>query len=127
MPVFCASGAHAPFLTARGRCAALLAGLVLVMPFVPARAETDTAALRAMCESRYNVDQGYCAGYIAAVSDILRHHALYGYRVCAHGAVRPVQLQQLYTRALKSGRLNEGRPAPETITRTLHDAFGCRE
>ncbi len=61
-----------------------------------ARAEVQTPmtadSLRKMCDSRYDIDAGMCAGYIMAVAETVMQDSNPGRRVCLSPAISPQTL-----------------------------------
>ena len=49
-------------------------------------------ALRDMCQSRYDIDVGLCAGYVAAVAEIIMQENNPSRRVCLSPAIGPQTL-----------------------------------
>lgn len=48
--------------------------------------------LKTYCMSHYDVDQGYCAGFITGVADIMQEHRLYHFEACNMAHLRPQQI-----------------------------------
>lgn len=104
----------------------LLISLLLIA--APAQAEPlNKAGLLSYCQGLYDVDAGFCAGYIQAVADVMQQQAIYGQSVCN---LAPVQSQQLAD--LVKGDMQVGDPANNTVSAvqfthdTLAKYYPCR-
>jgi hypothetical protein len=64
----------------------------------PSSAQTifKAAELFEMCNSSYDTDYGFCAGYISSIAEILAHQPISGYRACHHQIVQSQQLVDLF-------------------------------
>lgn len=96
---------------------------------VPAMAQNTTpmtaVALQNLCNSKYDIDVGICAGYIAAVADTVMQDSTPHRRVCLSPAVGPQILmdhvQKYWT---------DAPPAPQdlasySVDSALRDRFRC--
>lgn len=87
----------------------------------------DTAAvLEQFCNSRYDTDYGYCAGYITSVADILLQYELYGYSACFSSAIKSQQLIDNVVAYLKDHPQDVALPAKEVVAKSLATAFPCQ-
>ncbi len=48
--------------------------------------------LKTYCMSHYDVDQGYCAGFVTGIADIMQEHRLYHFEACNMAHLRPQQI-----------------------------------
>ena len=78
------------------------------------------------CKGQYDIDYGYCAGYVAAISDIMLDHAVYGNTACNHGRVAPEQLKELLQAHVKRDPSSQLQPASVATAQALSRAFSCR-
>lgn len=73
----------------------LTIAILLGLP-VLAHAQTQTPmtaqALQKMCDSRYDIDAGMCAGYITAVAETVMQDSRPDRRVCLSPAITPQTL-----------------------------------
>jgi len=82
--------------------------------------------LKNFCKGQYDIDYGYCAGYLAAVSEIMIDHEIYGTRACGHGPVASTQLMELMQGYYKSNPSAELQPASVATAQALSRFFSCR-
>lgn len=79
-----------------------------------------------MCAGRYDIDYGYCAGYLAAVSEIMLEHQVYGQSACNHGPVASQQLMELYKQNMQENPTSQMQPATAATAQTISRFFQCR-
>ena len=90
------------------------------------QAHTNGKDLITMCSGLYDVDYGYCAGYMKAVADIMMDQPVYGSRACHHAGVRPEQLvENLKMQAGEDPALAQ-QPASVLASQSLSRSFPCR-
>ncbi len=77
------------------------------------------------CSGRYDIDYGYCAGYMEAVSDIMLDHSLYNLRACSHGMVKSQQILELFRMHVTKHPEREGFPASAAVAEALSFSFPC--
>lgn len=82
--------------------------------------------LSAFCASKYDVDAGFCAGYVTAVAELMLDHALYGLRACNHGPVRSQQLMDIIKMSQRRNPAWQDAAASTSTAAALADAFPCR-
>lgn len=61
--------------------------LTTIISYQPQAVQASTAMLssqdiKTYCFSDYDIDVGYCAGYITAVADLMVEHRIYGFEAC---------------------------------------------
>ncbi|MEM6781388.1 MAG: Rap1a/Tai family immunity protein [Pseudomonadota bacterium] len=78
------------------------------------------------CKGQYDIDFGYCAGYMAAISEVMQDHSVYGQSACNHSAVAPQQLVELLKENAKRNPSLELQPASVAAAQTLSGSFRCR-
>lgn len=78
------------------------------------------------CKGQYDIDFGYCAGYMAAISEVMMDHTVYGQAACNHGAVAPQQLVELLKQRASQDPSIELQPASAAAAHVLSSAFRCR-
>lgn len=78
------------------------------------------------CKGQYDIDYGYCAGYMAAISEVMLDHEVYGQTACNHGIVAPQQLVELLKDSAKNNPSIELQPASAAAAQVLSGAFRCR-
>lgn len=49
-----------------------------------------------MCNSTYDTEYGFCAGYVSAIANALLSGTVSGERACSHGPIRSQQLIDIY-------------------------------
>lgn|SRR5690606_12990217 len=96
---------------------------------LPAMAQIQSpmlaSQLQQMCQSRYDVEAGLCAGYIAAVADKLMRDSNPANAVCLSPAIGP---QTLVDNVLRDWSENEIAPqemAFEAVEGVLRRRFRC--
>lgn len=57
--------------------------------------------LASYCSSPYDVDAGYCAGYVTAIAEIMTEQPLYGFHACNLAGIRSQQLMEIVAQDLK--------------------------
>lgn len=77
------------------------------------------------CASPYDVDAGYCAGYVAAVAGIMADQPIYGLRACNHQSVRSQQLMEIVGQELARDPAKSAAPARVMVAGTIAKAFPC--
>jgi len=83
--------------------------------------------LKIFCSGVNDIDMGYCAGYIAAMAEIMLDTRLYDRKACHHGPVRDQQLIEIVRDFLDRHPDYLRRPSAELIAHALADAFPCDE
>ncbi|NCC22100.1 MAG: hypothetical protein EOM26_06510 [Alphaproteobacteria bacterium] len=78
------------------------------------------------CHGKYDVDAGYCAGYMTAVAELLLDHPLYRMTACEHGKVRSQQLTEIYMEHLQKYPPRADVPASMAAVEAVALAFPCR-
>ncbi len=77
------------------------------------------------CSGRFDVDYGYCAGYMSALSEILIDHKLYGMQPCNHGPVRSQQLMELTREYFRQNPDDMNGPASVAAVKAITRSFPC--
>lgn len=81
--------------------------------------------LKTYCLSTYDIDLGYCAGYVTAVADLMVEHRIYGYEACHMEQMAP---QKMVAHVRGYIRKNPGvikGNARLMIARILSELFPC--
>ncbi len=102
---------------------------VTAQEFVPignVQSQISGKDLMHMCQGRYDIDYGYCAGYLAAVSEIMLEHQVYGQTACNQGPVATQQLMELYRQHMKENPTSQMQPASAATAQALSRFFHCR-
>lgn len=74
------------------------------------------------CNSKFNSDYGYCAGYVTGIADEL----LGGGKACHKVTVKSQQLRDITLRHIEKHPENLDRPARNIVQNALTAAFPCR-
>jgi len=100
-------------------------------PGFPLAQETQRAAslpgshLITMCKGLYDVDYGYCTGYLKAVSELMIGQPLYGLSACNHGLVPvPNLIEHMKIQIEKDPALSQ-LPAGELMAQVMARTFPC--
>jgi hypothetical protein len=96
------------------------------VPVTSVRAQITGKDLMNMCAGKYDIDYGYCAGYLAAISEIMLTHPVYGKQACNHGPVGAQQLMELYRQNMEENPAAQMQPASAATAQTLARFFQCR-
>ncbi len=78
------------------------------------------------CKGQYDIDFGYCAGYMAAISEVMMDHAVYGQTACNHAMVAPQQLVELLKKQAAHDPSLELQPASVAAAEALSNSFRCQ-
>lgn len=78
------------------------------------------------CKGQYDIDFGYCAGYITAISEVMIDHTVYGQTACNQGPVAPQQLVDLLKERAAHDPSIELQPASAAAAQALSGYFACR-
>jgi hypothetical protein len=118
------------------RIAFFLLLVFLIVPPVLAQGGTAVVAqpqnhlngkdLMHFCKGQYDVDFGYCVGYITAVSEIMLDQPIYGRSACNQGLVAGQQLKELVQEYMATDPSSQLQPAGVTTAQALSRAFQCR-
>jgi hypothetical protein len=106
---------------------ALLAFLALL----PGTASAQTAspftahALQKMCDSRYDIDVGICAGYITAIAEMVQQESSPGRRVCLSPAISPQTLMDHVQKYWAANPPAAQDLASFNVDLALRDRFKC--
>lgn len=116
---------------------ALFFFLIFCLP-VPVLAEGGTITVNApqhhlngkdllhFCKGQYDVDFGYCVGYVTAVSEIMLDQPVYGQSACNQGMVAGQQLKELVQAYMAGDPSAQLQPASVATAQALSRAFACR-
>jgi hypothetical protein len=85
----------------------------------------STKDLMNFCRGNFDVDAGYCAGYITAVAEIMLDHTLYGQKACNHGKVRSQQLMELFQMHVNAHPDRATSPAGIATAEAMAASFRC--
>lgn len=78
-----------------------------------------------LCNSRYDTDYGFCAGYVSAIANALVAGEVSGERACSHGPVRSQQLVELYRSYAEVFPENLRGPAAKNVAAAIARSFPC--
>jgi len=81
--------------------------------------------LAVLCNSQYDTDYGYCAGYITAVAEIIRTNSIDGYKACNTGQTRSQQFVDIVKTFIVKNPDLRTYSAREVVARALARAFPC--
>lgn len=81
--------------------------------------------LQQLCLSRYDVDAGICAGYMAAVADRLMRDSNPDNRVCLSPAISPQTLVDNVQRDWASSEISPQEMALDAVEGALRRRFRC--
>jgi hypothetical protein len=59
----------------------------ILLPVEAIHAQTPSSLLINLCQAPYDTDQGFCAGYLTAMRDIMNDYQLYGHQTCGGDGV----------------------------------------
>ncbi len=107
----------------------LLTLMVLMMGALPAKAADGPmtgAALMQYCKGLYDVDAGFCAGYITAIADLMKEQGLYGQTTCNLGPVPSQQLMELVQIQMQDNPEAQSQSATQMTATTLARFYPCR-
>lgn len=82
--------------------------------------------LLAMCNSTYDTDYGFCAGYVSALANALLAGPVAGEAACSHGPVRSQQLIDIYRTYAELFPENMKGAAAKTVSASIARAFPCK-
>lgn len=83
--------------------------------------------LLTMCNSRYDTDYGFCAGYVSGIANALLAGPVSGERACSHGPVRSQQLIDLYRSYAEIFPENLRGAAAKNVAVAIARGFPCAE
>lgn len=81
--------------------------------------------LMTLCAGKYDVDLGFCAGYMTAVADMMVDQPLYGFRACLLGPVRSQQIMDNVILKVKAMPDRGAFAARAVVADSLARAFPC--
>lgn len=82
-------------------------------------------SLKQLCDSPYDVDVGMCAGYIAAIAEMIMQDPRPSRRVCLSPAIGPQVLMQNMQQAWKDSPPQEYDLAVVNVEMLLRHRFKC--
>lgn len=107
----------------------VLFSFLLVVAAIPVQAQVQGAMtaieLQNLCNSRYDVDAGMCAGYIMAIAERLQQDPNPIHRVCLSPAVSPQTLVDNLLRGWESSPPQPHDLATDSVAGLLRDRFRC--
>ncbi|MDP2205542.1 MAG: Rap1a/Tai family immunity protein [Alphaproteobacteria bacterium] len=83
--------------------------------------------LLVMCNSRYDTDYGFCAGYVSGIANAMLAGPVSGERACSHGPVRSQQLIDLYRSYAEIFPENLRGAAAKNVAVAIARGFPCPE
>ena len=102
--------------------------LMLLVSHVAGASDGSVTAgqLRTYCAGQYDVDAGFCAGYVTAVADLMKQNALGGYTSCNLSPVGSQQLMELIQIQMQENQIDPSQPATTLSAETLARFYPCR-
>lgn len=91
----------------------------------PARAQMTAIELQGLCNSRYDVDAGMCAGYIKAIAEELMRESDPRAQVCLSPAIGPQTLVDNVQRSWAVRAPQAQDFATDSVAGVLKDRFRC--
>ena len=112
----------------------LLFSFLMISPAfaqVPVKTSASAAGLSGqdlltMCGGLYDVDYGYCAGYMKAIADVMGQQAVHGQTACNQGNVRPQQLLEAMKMQAADDPALAAQPASVLATQSIARSYPCR-
>jgi hypothetical protein len=106
----------------------LLTFLALFPALAQAQVQTPMSAhaLQKMCDSRYDIDVGICAGYITAIAEMVQQESSPGRRVCLSPAISPQTLMEHVQKYWAANPPNTQDLASFNVDQALRDRFRCQ-
>lgn len=104
----------------------LFAAFILSAPAMAANGSTATGTLQQYCMGHYDVDAGFCAGYVTAIADLMKEQQLYGVRTCNLEPVHSQQLMELVQLEMNEQRAPADLSAAELTAATFARYYPCR-
>lgn len=108
------------------RAFAFAAALLLSSPAMAANGSTATGTLQQYCMGHYDVDAGFCAGYVTAIADLMKEQQLYGVRTCNLEPVHSQQLMELVQLEMNDHHVPAELSAAELTATTFARYYPCR-
>lgn len=99
---------------------------LLAVPAAAQEQSVSAAQLQSYCAGQYDVDAGFCAGYVTAIADLMKQKALPGYTVCNLGPVGSQQLMELVTIQMQEYTQAPAQSATSVTLDTLARFYPCR-
>lgn len=96
-----------------------------VMAFAQVPGSWSAVQLQQLCNSRYDVDTGMCAGYVMAVADKLMHDRKPISRVCLSPAIGPQVLVDNLKRSWEEAPPAAQDLAVDNVEGVLRTRFRC--
>lgn len=107
----------------------IFSSLVLFFLFanmaMPAHAQMTAIELQGLCNSRYDVDAGMCAGYIKAIAEELMQESDPRAQVCLSPAIGPQTLVENVQRSWAERAPQSQDFANDSVAGVLKDRFRC--
>lgn len=106
----------------------LIGCLFASVPVTAANREGLTGTeLLEFCNSKYDTDYGFCAGYISGIANAMLSAPVSGERACHHAPVRSEQLIDIYRNYAEVFPSNMRGSAAKTTAAAIARAFPCAE
>jgi len=83
--------------------------------------------LLGMCNSKYDTDYGFCAGYVSAIANAMLVGPVSGERACSHGPIRSQQLIDLYRSYAEVFPENLRGAAAKNVAVAIARGFPCND
>lgn len=78
-----------------------------------------------MCDSKYDVDAGFCAGYVSAVAHAMSEGQVSGFHACHLEKIRSQQYMDIFKAYVSSQLPDMNTPAQTLVAAALSRAFPC--
>lgn len=85
----------------------------------------NASDLMELCAGKYDVDLGFCAGYVTAIADVMIDQPLYGFRACTHETVKSQQIMDNVILKTKAMPERSGFAARAVVADSIARAFPC--
>ena len=79
------------------------------------------------CNSKYDVDYGYCAGFVGAIAEMMHDQALGEYKACGFKTVRAQQLIDIFKNFASQNKSMFNEDAKIMVAASIARAFPCQE
>jgi hypothetical protein len=105
----------------------------VIMLLAPHRAEAKDRSfisgsmLYQYCNSSYDVDYGYCAGFVGAVAEIMHDQTVADYQACGFKTVRAQQLIDIFKNFAAQNKIMFNQDAKIMVAASIARAFPCQD
>jgi len=81
--------------------------------------------LHRVCNSEFDTDYGYCAGFITGVAEVMISQPVGQFRACNHGTVRSEQLINIVRKYMNNNPDTAAEDGRTIVAKSLSWAFPC--